>query len=83
MNVTDESIVKADRHERLRYTTEEKTALVEAYQSSGLSGPRFAELYGVNYATTRPGILAPKTQEDLGHVPELPIRLRPCIAGAR
>jgi len=51
MNATDESIVKADRRRRLRYTTEQKTALVEAYQSSGLSGPRFAELHGVNYQT--------------------------------
>jgi transposase-like protein len=51
MNTTDESIVKADRRGRLRYTTEQKTALVEAYQSSGLSGPRFAELHGVNYQT--------------------------------
>jgi transposase-like protein len=51
MNATDESIVKADRRRRLRYTTEQKTALVEAYQSSGLSGTRFAELHGVNYQT--------------------------------
>jgi hypothetical protein len=51
MNATDESMVKADRRRRLRYTTEQKTALVEAYQSSGLSGPRFAEVHGVNYQT--------------------------------
>ena len=30
---------------------EQKAALVEAYQSSGLSGPRFAALHGVNYQT--------------------------------
>jgi hypothetical protein len=55
MNATDETMVKADRRRRLRYTTEQKTALVEAYQSSGLSGPRFAELHGDNYQTCRPG----------------------------
>jgi hypothetical protein len=51
MSATDESIVKADRRGRLRYTTEQKAALVEAYQASGLSGPRFAQLHGVNYQT--------------------------------
>lgn len=51
MNVTDESIAQADRCGRLRYSTEQKTALIEAYQSSGLSGPRFAQLHGVNYQT--------------------------------
>ena len=30
--------------------------MVEAYQASGLSGPRFAELHGVNYQTLAPGL---------------------------
>jgi len=44
--VTDmnEVILKADRRGRLRYTKEHKQALIEAYESSGLSGPRFAAL---------------------------------------
>jgi transposase-like protein len=47
----NDTIVKSDRRGRLRYTPEQKAALVEAYQSSGLSGPRFAAIHGVNYQT--------------------------------
>lgn len=43
--------MKSDRRGRLRYTPEHKAALVEAYESSGLSGPRFAAVHGVNYQT--------------------------------
>ncbi|MCB1130210.1 MAG: transposase [Verrucomicrobiae bacterium] len=35
----------------MRYTPEQKQALVEAYEASGLSCPRFAALHGVNYQT--------------------------------
>jgi hypothetical protein len=51
MNATHDSIVKSDRRGRLRYSPDQKAALVDAYQSSGLSGPRFAEIHGVNYQT--------------------------------
>ena len=44
-------ILKADRRGRLRYTPEQKQALIDAYEASGLSGPRFAALHGVNYQT--------------------------------
>jgi len=47
----NEVILKADRRGRHRYTQEHKQALIEAYESSGLSGPRFAALHGVNYQT--------------------------------
>jgi transposase-like protein len=47
----NDSIMKTDRRGRLRYSSEQKAAIVEAYQSSGLSGPRFAALHGVNYQT--------------------------------
>ena len=47
----NESIIRADRRGRLRYTAEQKQALVEAYEASGLSCPRFAALHGVNYQT--------------------------------
>jgi len=50
-NATHDSIVKSDRRGRLRYSKEQKSELVAAYQSSGLSGPRFAEIHGVNYQT--------------------------------
>jgi transposase-like protein len=47
----NETIIKCDRQGRLRYSAEHKQALIEAYESSGLSGPKFAELHGVNYQT--------------------------------
>ena len=49
---------------------EQKAALVEAYQSSGLSGPRFAALHGVNYQTLA-GWLQKHKQ------PSSPIRSKP------
>ena len=51
MTAMNDSIMKADRCGRLRYTEEQKSAMVGAYQSSGLSGPRFAAMHGVNYQT--------------------------------
>jgi Transposase len=51
MTATNNTILKSDRRGRLRYSMEQKVALVAAYQSSGLSGPRFAALHGVNYQT--------------------------------
>ena len=51
MTATNHSILKSDRRGRLRYSEDQKSALVEAYQTNGLSGPRFAALHGVNYQT--------------------------------
>lgn len=51
MTDMNEVILKADRRGRLRYTPEQKQALVEAYGTSGLSAPRFAAMHGVNYQT--------------------------------
>jgi transposase-like protein len=51
MTDMNEVILKADRRGRLRYTPEQKQVLVAAYEASGLSGPRFAALHGVNYQT--------------------------------
>lgn len=47
----NESIMKADRRGRLRYTPEQKQTMIDAYLASGLSAPRFATLHGVNYQT--------------------------------
>ena len=47
----NESMMKADRRGRLRYTPEQKQTMVDAYRASGLSAPRFAALHGVNYQT--------------------------------
>jgi transposase-like protein len=51
MTATADSILKADRRGRLRYSPEQRSALVDAYQSSGLSGSCFAEVHGVAYQT--------------------------------
>ena len=51
MTATNDVIMKADRRGRLRYSAEQKAALVEAYDTSGVSGPRFAAIHGVNYQT--------------------------------
>jgi transposase-like protein len=47
----NESILKSGRRGHLRWTPEQKQALVEAYEASGLSCPRFAALHGVNCQT--------------------------------
>jgi hypothetical protein len=51
MTDMNEVILKADRRGRLRYTPEQKQAFVAAYESSGLSCPRFAALHGIKYQT--------------------------------
>ena len=57
MTATSDYILKADRRGRLRYSPEQRLALVDAYQSSGLSGPRFAEIHGVAYQTLAAWVL--------------------------
>ena len=51
MTPMNESIMKTDRRGRLRYTPEQKKTMIEAFQSSGLSAPRFSAHHGVNYQT--------------------------------
>jgi hypothetical protein len=51
MNETTEVMMKTDRRGRLRYTAQQKQAFLEAFESSGLSGPQFASLHGVHYQT--------------------------------
>ncbi len=51
MTATNHPIIKSDRRGRLRYSAEQKSVIVEAYHASGLSGPRFAAIHGVNYQT--------------------------------
>jgi transposase-like protein len=48
---TNDTIMKADRRGRLRYSPEQRITLLKAYQACGLSGPRFAALHGVKYPT--------------------------------
>ena len=51
MTATNHSIIKSDRRGRLRYTPDQREALVKACQASGLSTPRFAAIHGVKYQT--------------------------------
>jgi hypothetical protein len=51
MTETHAIILKSDRRGRLRFTPEQRLALLDAYDASGLSGPKFAQLHGVNYQT--------------------------------
>lgn len=51
MTATNDRIIKSDRRGRLRYTPEQRDALVKACQASGLSTPRFAAIHGVKYQT--------------------------------
>ena len=47
----NKAILKSDRRGRLRYTPDQREALVKACQASGLSTPRFAAIHGVKYQT--------------------------------
>jgi len=51
MTETHDIILKSDRRGRIRFTPEQRTAMLDAYDASGLSGPKFAQLHGVNYQT--------------------------------
>jgi transposase-like protein len=63
MTAMNESLLKTDRQGRLRYTPEQKKTMVDAYQASGLSAPRFAALHGVNYQTLIYWIKKSKTKQ--------------------
>ena len=69
------SILKADRRGRLRYSPEQRSALIDAYQSSGLSGPRFAAIHGVAYQTLAAWVL--KRRKSAG--PGLPVPSHPAF----
>ena len=47
----NDSLLKTDKIGRLRYTSEQKKTMVDAFRASGLSAPRFAAHHGVNYQT--------------------------------
>ncbi len=47
----NEPVLKIDRIGRLRYTSNQKKTMVDAYRAGGLSAPRFAAHHGVNDQT--------------------------------
>lgn len=51
MSETHDIVIKSDRRGRLRFTREQRATMLEAYDGSGLSGPKFAQLHGINYQT--------------------------------
>ena len=51
MTDTHHAIIKADQSGRLRFAPDQRATLLAAYDTSGLSGPKFAQLHGVNYQT--------------------------------
>lgn len=57
------SIVKADRAGRTRYTDKYKAEVVEAFASSGLSGPAFARQCGVKYPTMAAWVAKARRQD--------------------
>jgi DNA-binding transcriptional regulator YiaG len=48
---TDAEILKVDAHGRVRSTPERRQKLLEEFDKSGLSGPKFAALTGLKYQT--------------------------------
>ena len=51
MTDTHHAIIKADQRGRLRFAPDQRATLLAAYDASGLSGPKFAQLHGLNYQT--------------------------------
>ena len=51
MTDTHHAIIKADQRGRLRFAPDQRAILLAAYDTSGLSGPKFAQLHGLNYQT--------------------------------
>jgi len=70
--------MKADRRGRLRYTVEQRETLLEAFAGSGLSGPRFAAMHGVNYQTLAGWIQKRKRKGAAGNVSG-PLTLLPVV----
>jgi transposase-like protein len=44
-------LLKIDTRGRVRSTPQQRDAVLDAYESSGLSGPEFSRVHGINYQT--------------------------------
>ena len=58
-------IIKSDRTGRTRYTADYKREVLDAFESSGLSGPVFARQCGIKYPTFA-AWLAKRRKDDRG-----------------
>ena len=47
----DQTIIRTDRIGRIRVSAEHREQLLDSYEQSSLSGPKFAELHGIKYQT--------------------------------
>ncbi|MEM9599022.1 MAG: transposase [Acidobacteriota bacterium] len=64
------TIIKSDRTGRRRYTREYKNEVLAAYESSGMSGPAFAEHCGLKYPTFASWVSKRRREETGGEAPE-------------
>lgn len=51
MTSTNEGLIRQDRLGRFRFSKEQREALLDAFESSGMSGTSFATAHGVKYQT--------------------------------
>jgi len=74
MTTTDDrapaTIIKSDRTGRRRYTREYKNEVLAAYESSGMSGPAFAEHCGLKYPTFASWVSKRRREDTCGGAPE-------------
>src|SRR3954469_19948835 len=49
--VTPAEILKTDRRGRVRFTSGRREELIEEFQKSGLSAPRYGKVTGLSYST--------------------------------
>ena len=47
----DSTIIRTGSDGRLRFTTDQRQALIDAYDASGMSAMAFARKHGVHYST--------------------------------
>jgi transposase-like protein len=64
------TIIKSDRTGRRRYTQHYKDDVLAAYESSGMSGPAFAEHCGLKYPTFASWVSKRRREKGQGSSPE-------------
>ena len=47
----EERVLRTDALGRVRTSAEHREAILDEFERSGVSGPKFAEVYGINYQT--------------------------------
>ena len=50
-DIQQNQLLKTDTRGRVRSTQQQRDAVLDAYESSGLSGPEFSRVYGIKYQT--------------------------------